>query len=589
MKKHLTSIFSFLTLILVLIIFPAKQVQAQTNVIITSVFDTTTNWKCDLREFFTKGNCQGYAANTDTIKVYVNFGDGNSTIIPCVVTASGTINTFYMNTVYRYASPGTYNITYIATGPNGDADTLIDVNGMQIPSYCNNISGRLYQDINGNCTYDIGLDSFVAYYPVKLYSGNTLIDMNWTDFDGKYGFSQNPGNYTIIVDTSIAYQLSCPNSGLINVNPITNPVNDIGLTCVQTIDFFAKGKVSGLRPNQSGFINMDFGNIGCQVGSSTQVTLQLYPKTSYLSCAFPPSSINGNTLTWNFSSLVNFNNLNLWSNSGHLLIEIQTLSTAVIGDILCFTTSISPLIGDVNPLNNSQTFCDTVVNSYDPNIKVVEPVGEGLTGSIPQNTTFTYTIHFQNTGTDEAYNIVVTDYIQPALDISTLNITGFSHFVAPKYTGNNLMQFIFPSIHLPDSASQPLLSQGWVTYTIKAKPNLPNGTKIKNDADIYFDDNAPIHTNTTLNTIDIFLNADEASEALHYFSFYPNPADKIFSVMSTNKAKITGVSLYNIMGIEVLNTSQIENIPTGNLPSGVYVVKVRTERGDFNGKLQVKN
>ena len=184
---------------------------------------------------------------------------------------------------------------------------------------------------------------------------------------------------------------------------------------------------------------------------------------------------------------------------------------------------------------------------------------------------------------------MVTDYIQPALDISTLNITGFSHFVAPKYTGNNLMQFIFPSIHLPDSASQPLLSQGWVTYTIKAKPNLPNGTKIKNDADIYFDDNAPIHTNTTLNTIDIFLNADEASEALHYFSFYPNPADKIFSVMSTNKAKITGVSLYNIMGIEVLNTSQIENIPTGNLPSGVYVVKVRTERGDFNGKLQVKN
>lgn len=47
------------------------------------------------------------------------------------------------------------------------------------------------------------------------------------------------------------------------------------------------------------------------------------------------------------------------------------------------------------------------------------------------------------------------------------------------------------------------MSNGFVAYTIQLKSNLPAGTQITNNADIYFDFNAPIETNTTLNTIQI--------------------------------------------------------------------------------------
>lgn len=45
--------------------------------------------------------------------------------------------------------------------------------------------------------------------------------------------------------------------------------------------------------------------------------------------------------------------------------------------------------------------------------------------------------------------------------------------------------------------------QGWVSYSIKQKSNLPHLTKIHNSASIIFDTNEPIHTNKWTNTIDL--------------------------------------------------------------------------------------
>ena len=56
------------------------------------------------------------------------------------------------------------------------------------------------------------------------------------------------------------------------------------------------------------------------------------------------------------------------------------------------------------------------------------------------------------------------------------------------------LDFKFPNIMLPDSASNPAGSQGFVQYRIKPKANLPLGTQIENTAHIYFDYNAAITT-----------------------------------------------------------------------------------------------
>jgi hypothetical protein len=64
-----------------------------------------------------------------------------------------------------------------------------------------------------------------------------------------------------------------------------------------------------------------------------------------------------------------------------------------------------------------------------------------------------------------------------------------------------IVKFNFPNINLPDSLSDEAGSKGFVRFKVKLKDNLPLGTTIENTAYIYFDFNAPIITNTTVNTI----------------------------------------------------------------------------------------
>jgi hypothetical protein len=55
---------------------------------------------------------------------------------------------------------------------------------------------------------------------------------------------------------------------------------------------------------------------------------------------------------------------------------------------------------------------------------------------------------------------------------------------------------------LPDSPSNPEGSQGWMSYYIRQKPNLPQGTIFHHTAKIFFDQNPAINTNNAVNTID---------------------------------------------------------------------------------------
>jgi hypothetical protein len=50
---------------------------------------------------------------------------------------------------------------------------------------------------------------------------------------------------------------------------------------------------------------------------------------------------------------------------------------------------------------------------------------------------------------------------------------------------------------------QPRWREKFFTYTVQPKSGLTTGTTITNQADIVFDDNAPILTPTTLNTLDV--------------------------------------------------------------------------------------
>src|SRR5690606_37559908 len=66
--------------------------------------------------------------------------------------------------------------------------------------------------------------------------------------------------------------------------------------------------------------------------------------------------------------------------------------------------------------------------AYDPNDKQVEPIGFGESHAVDIHTEWLhYIIRFQNTGTDTATNVLITDALDQNLIPSSLQIIGSSH------------------------------------------------------------------------------------------------------------------------------------------------------------------
>ncbi|WP_181885031.1 DUF7619 domain-containing protein [Pontibacter diazotrophicus] len=147
--------------------------------------------------------------------------------------------------------------------------------------------------------------------------------------------------------------------------------------------------------------------------------------------------------------------------------------------------------------------CVMITDSYDPNDKLVTPMGRTSEHYTPTGTALKYKIRFQNTGTDVAYRVVVVDTLSQYLDLSTLQVGAASHAHRFEVSGKGrpVLTWTFDNIMLPDSTSNEPGSHGYIQFSIKPKADLPEKTAVENLADIFFDFNSPVRTNTTLNRI----------------------------------------------------------------------------------------
>ncbi len=155
------------------------------------------------------------------------------------------------------------------------------------------------------------------------------------------------------------------------------------------------------------------------------------------------------------------------------------------------------------PVPGEATECQTIVDSYDPNDKRVQPQGTTASRYTPTGTALDYTIRFQNTGTDVAYTVVVVDTLSDHLDLATLRMGLVSHSYKLLVSGGQkpVLTFVFDNINLPDSNRNEALSHGYIKFSITPKSTIAPATVIENRADIFFDYNPAVRTNTVTNTI----------------------------------------------------------------------------------------
>lgn len=156
------------------------------------------------------------------------------------------------------------------------------------------------------------------------------------------------------------------------------------------------------------------------------------------------------------------------------------------------------MVDNYGPLDTHQE-CSQC--SCDPNDKSVSPEGCGPSHLIaPQD--LKYTVRFQNVGAGPAHNVVIRDDIDPNLDIETLQVVASSHPISEvRVVPPQGLVVSFNGIELPAAQFDADGSHGYVILKIAPRPGLPPGTTLSNFADIYFDNNPPVTTNSVDNTL----------------------------------------------------------------------------------------
>ncbi len=190
-------------------------------------------------------------------------------------------------------------------------------------------------------------------------------------------------------------------------------------------------------------------------------------------------------------------------NSDNLLASATVEGCRVIATRIAFSTGfVNALPADDEEAEVAEE-CLPIIDSYDPNDKLVTPVGLTEENYTPTNTPLKYKIRFQNTGTDVAYRVVVVDTLSEHLDLSTLQMGTSSHNYTFSVSGKGqpVLTWTFNNILLPDSTSNEPGSHGYIQFSIRPKAELPEKTAIENFADIFFDYNSPVRTNVTVNRI----------------------------------------------------------------------------------------
>ena len=169
--------------------------------------------------------------------------------------------------------------------------------------------------------------------------------------------------------------------------------------------------------------------------------------------------------------------------------------------------------------------------------------------------------------------------------MSSFQVLGASHPYVPNIVGSNLLRFTFNNILLPDSNTNGSASHGFVSFRIKPTAiaqNTPQ-VEISNNADIFFDFNPPVRTNTTLLTTDFSVGLTEGTT--NDMQMYPVPVGDLLHVRLPNNLAPDHSQVLGTDGRVVLQRGRTSLIDVSGLAAGVYVLRVHAvDGGEHRGR-----
>ncbi len=413
-------------------------------------------------------------------------------------------------------------------GETGIPNVMVQLDATNYVASTNSNGAYNLYTLNGS--FDVSVPYPPIYYTLTTSSSQnaSFIGMGECDSLNHFGFSPTPNMNDLRID----------------ISPTSNP---------------KAGHVLGYI--------LTYKNVGTTAQTAT-VSLDADPNLSYLMASPNPTNQNGQSSSWDLG-LLNPGDV------GNIFIHYNIPITMQIDDPLTSTCNIDPSTGDQTPNDNIKSTTSLVVGPYDPNYKWVS---EDTLFDISGESHLEYEIHFQNLGNAPAQDVIIIDTLPGSyLEMASMEIITSSHSpMNLTISDGNVVKFVFPGIMLPDSTSNPIGSMGMVKFRINQNGTLNLGQTIDNFADIYFDYNPAIRTNTAttihLSTSDVF----EISKTR--YSIYPNPFNSDFTISGDNVIK--SFELLDMTG-RIVNEGQINSntatISSSKLKSGCYLLRINTD------------
>jgi len=479
-------------------------------------------------------------------------------------------------------------LVHDANGCKASRCAMVDIN----ESCFGYITGKVFQDDNGNCIQDAGefpiLNQWI-YTSAANTSPSLYYTHLFTGIPGKYETRYVlPDLYTVNYNDN-SRTAPCLPSGKQEINiPVSGvdyPNKDFAMYPNAlfedvTVTPFYICNISEPRPGFDYTYAFSYKNIGTLISNGylevTYSDIESFVSSTPAANFYDPAT---RTLRFDYNAL--------------MLGEIRTIklnfnipANALLGTTFSHSITANTVGTDPTLLNNVLVKNFTVVGSFDPNDLLVSPKGY----ISDEDSILYYTIRFQNTGTYPAEFVIIKDTLEANLDIRSISNIVASHNYNFRVLENRAIEFAFMDIHLPDSTRDEEGSHGYVSFSIKRTKDLSPGTEIKNRAEIYFDFNEPIVTNTTVNTIATPTGVETSSIATTIGKVYPNPA-KDYTAFRFEK-EISEVQLMNASGIVVMRESvnkKKEFELTLTLSKGLYFYKAIDLNGDsYSGKLMIE-
>jgi len=438
---------------------------------------------------------------------------------------------------------------------------------------CGSVTGRAFMDYNLNCTRQTN-EPYVPGGIVEIQPGPVYAIM---DAQGLYTVALPTGSYTLEQQSEVLGE-HCT-GGPIPFTITAGQTSTVNLPDTSAVPMDVQLMMSSgiARPGFEFQYSINVRNLTPAASGATTVTFTSDPALDYLSATPSPSNITGTTITWNQSQLT------AWQQRSYTIRFQVPPDVGLLGYELMATANVSTTNYDGNPANNSATNLRSITGAYDPNDKLAYTSGGNTSvWQIIEDEWIDYTIRFQNTGTDTAFNVVITDTLPSNLDPGSIIMGASSHTFSWELRDAGTLKFYYPNIQLPDSNVNEPRSHGFVGFRIRPRLPLLPGDEIENIANIYFDFNDPVITEPSVLVAEFSTGVDEAADG--GINVHPNPtSDQVWITVPSDATRT-----YRVFGADGRDvqppgvwSNDLLLLDAAHLAPGFYVIHLGKHTARF--------